>query len=398
MREKIFLLLTLVLPLFLNAEDQELLAKMKKMSLEEKAYQVMMINLPSSKDLASYIEKEFKKGVPAAVLLFKQNLEATPEETASYISRIKEIFKNMAVKHSFEPIMPLIALDNEGGSVFRTSSLTTYLPSARKIAEKMDVKSSEELFYILAQQMKLLGVDFNLAPLAECGNSLNEAFLKDRTFSTSKDKVVQFANSFIRGMNKAGILCSIKHFPGNGGDDPHGRSSSLSCTIEEFDDVYLYPFRQILNEKHSALSILLSHVSFSAIDSFPFCLSKKGIKEIIRERLKFDSLLLTDDIAMGALKKRGQSSDNAILALEAGSDMIMCSERKISPIIEAIVKKAKEDGTFLERLDEAVFHVLKAKQNIAKIDKDQNIPIAFDAKLFASLKQKGDSIISKIQK
>ena len=399
MRLKLFIYLLLIsfgLTAFSQSVD-DIISDISSMSLEEKAYQVMMLNISTSKKALTNIEKEFSKGIPGAILLFKQNLDSDPSVVRESIENIKLTFSAVAKNKKLKDLRPLIALDNEGGAVFRTSSLTTYLPSARKMASHFSISDAENLFYLVAQQMKMLGIDFNLAPVAECATDINTAFLRDRTFSSSQEHTLEFANAFIRAMNRASILCSIKHFPGNGNEDPHGSSPILKCSKKEFDEVYLLPFKKIIADGHPLLSILLSHVTFPVVEKVPFSLSKKGVKELLRKELGFSSLVLTDDIAMAALKSNVSSSENAILALEAGVDMIMCSDRRIGHIIDAIVKKAMEDKEFAKRLDEAVFRVIKTKHDIRLMEKKNESNFLFNEKLFYGLKQKGDAILKAIE-
>ena len=96
---------------------------------------------------------------------------------------------------------------------------------------------------------------------------------------------------------------------------------------------------------------------------------------------------------MGALKKRGSSSDNAILALKAGADMVMCSERRITDIIKTIVNEAKKDKAFASRLDEAVLNVLKTKEILFEIDSKNSFK--FNINHFNEAKEKADMIIKK---
>ena len=152
----------------------------------------------------------------------------------------------------------------------------------------------------------------------------------------------------------------------------------------------------MIEEGHPAIAMLLSHVEFSIVEDKPFCLSKTGIKDIVRKKLKFSSLILTDDIAMEALKMRASSADNAVLALEAGVDMIMCSERNVVKIIDTIVNKAKKDKVFLKRLDEACYNVLKAKKAI--FDSNLDNSKVFNKELFYSFKKQGDDIVERYLK
>ena len=372
--------------------SEDILTYVSKMTWEEKAYQIIMVGIPFKESPYNYIKKEFQQGIPGSVVLFKKNLKNTPLETKYYIDEIQNTFSSVATENNLIDIPPFIAIDNEGGTVFRTSDLTTFLPSATKIASSIkEVKKAEELYFLVAQQMKMLGINFNLAPVVECTTPQNKLFLTTRTFSSDVAITVDYANAFIKGMNRAGVLTSLKHLPGHGEGDTHKTSFILSCTKEEFEDFYLAPFKKVLEANHQAVSILLSHTSFPIVEDIPFSLSKKGITELVRGELNFQSLVLSDDIAMGALTKRASLSDNAVLALEAGIDMILVSGEKIDGVVKAIVKKAQNDENFRMRLDEATRHVLEMKQTLTNMD--VKTKLKFDNKLFYELKQKGDAII-----
>ena len=194
-------------------------------------------------------------------------------------------------------------------------------------------------------------------------------------------------------MTRSGILSCIKHFPGHGDVDTHIESFSLFCTKAELEQTYIFPFKRILGENHPFLSILLSHTSFPIVDDVPFSISKKGINELIRKELNFKSLLLSDDIGMGALKTKGNLDENAILAIEAGVDIVVSSKGKMSELVKAIVEKARIDAAFASRLDEAVWNILKMKETFFnKTNAQEN---KFDKKKFDQLKAKGDKIIFK---
>ena len=371
---------------------EDVMDKVSSMTIEEKAYQVMMVGIPFKENPTAYIKKEFQQGIPASVLLFKKNLQSTPLKTKEYIDELHESFASISNEKKLTHIAPLIAIDNEGGQVFRTANLTTALPSAEKIASSIqEPEKAEELYFLVAQQMKMLGINFNLAPVVECSTPENKLFLNTRTFSSDVDITVSYANAFIKGMSRAGVLTSLKHLPGHGAGDTHKDSFTLSCTKEEFEEFYLAPFKKILEAKHPAISILLSHTSFPIVEDIPFSISKKGITSIVRKKLGFASLLLSDDIAMAALTKRGSVSDNAIRALQAGIDMIVLSGQRVQEVAKAITKKAKNDESFRLRLDEATCRVLQLKHTLQNMDEKNKLK--FDNELFYELKQKGDAII-----
>ena len=195
-----------------------------------------------------------------------------------------------------------------------------------------------------------------------------------RTFSQEPEQAEQYAAAAVRGMQGAGILAAVKHFPGNSAADLHKGAAELTVDYEAFLSRYCSVFRPSITD--GAAAALISHITVPAIEAVPFCFSAKGIA-LLRNELSFSGLIITDDIAMQALNRNGASpEENAVRAIAAGCDMVMCSLSKIYPLIEAIAKKARTDIAFAKRLDEAVLHVLTAKQKVKLIDASK--PIAAD--------------------
>ena len=172
-------------------------------------------------------------------------------------------------------------------------------------------------------------------------------------------------------MQGADILAAVKHFPGNGTADLHKGAAELTVDYDTFLSRYCSVFRPSITG--GAAAVLISHITVPAIEAVPFCFSAKGIA-LLRNELGFSGLIITDDIAMQALNRNGASpEENAVRAIAAGCDMVMCSLSKIYPLIEAIAEKARTDIAFAKRLDEAVLHVLTAKQKLKLIDASKPI-------------------------
>ena len=335
-------------------------AVVSRLSLEEKAAQVLMVNIAGSKTADAKSIASFKGTVPGAILLFGYNIADTPQAVVDFLKSVVQGFQEAAHRSGHAFIPPLFALDNEGGTVYRTRRITVPLPAAEEIGKRFSVEETEELYRLLGQQMKELGLHLNLAPVAEAGTKETAAALGTRTFSTNPKQAGEYAAAAVRGMQKAGILAAVKHFPGNGAADLHKSAAELTVDYDTFLNRYCAAFRPSIND--GAAAILISHITVPVIEATPFCFSAKGVA-LLRNELGFSGLIITDDIAMQALKQNGASpEENAVRAIAAGCDMVMCSISNIYPLIEAIAAKAAADTAFAKRLDEAVLQVLTAKQ------------------------------------
>ena len=351
-----------------SASQQEKLLRtvIARLSLEEKAAQVLMVNIAGSKTADAKSIASFKGTVPGAVLLFGYNIADTPQAVSAFLESTVQSFQESALRSGHAFIPPLFALDNEGGTVYRTRRITIPLPAAEEIGIRFSVEETEELYRLLGQQMRELGLQLNLAPVAEAGTKETAAALGTRTYSMEPKQAGKYAAAAVRGMQKAGILAAVKHFPGNGAADLHKGTAELAVDYKTFLNRYCAPFRPSITDGTAA--VVISHITVPAIEAVPFCFSAKGIT-LLRNELGFSGLIITDDIVMQALKQNGASpEENAMRALTAGCDMIMCSLSKIYPLIEAIAEKAHSNAEFAKRLDEAVLQVLIAKQRAGLID------------------------------
>jgi glycosyl hydrolase, family 3 len=332
-----------------------------QLTLEEKAAQVLMVNIAGRTEADAASIAAFKGTVPGAIILFGYNIAETAQEVRSFLASANQQWEAAAhaAKYTFLP--PLYALDNEGGSVYRTRRITAPLPAAEEIGQRLSVEETEALYRQIGQQMKELGLQLNLAPVAEARTAQNQAALGSRTYSDKPETAAQYAAAAVRGMQDAGICATVKHFPGNGAADLHKGAAILETDYETFRTQYCASF--IPSIKAGAAAVLVSHITVPAVEAVPFCFSAKGIA-LLRNELGFSGLIITDDIAMQALRQNGATpAENAVRAIAAGCDMVMSSLPAVYPLISAIAEKARSDTEFAKRLDEAVLRVLTIKQN-----------------------------------
>ena len=334
---------------------REASATFSSMTVEEKASQVLMTGIDGKDAFPGYLLDHFRGVVPGAVLLFKYNIAGSPEGVHDYLESCDRAFLSLDPRSRV-----LFAIDHEGGDVFRTAGVTSTLPSARFVADHFSPERAEKLYDLSGVQLDSLGIGMNLAPVAECETSFNAAFLGTRAYSERAKIVEIYARAAVRGYKSAGVLTVLKHFPGNGVGDPHTGLPRLNVSRKDLLKKYAVTFKAVLADKPDA--VLVSHIVIPSVDRVPFCLSRAGVTGILRESLGFRGVIMTDDIAMAALSRNGyKPKDAAIAALRAGCDMIMISDRNISPIASVIASEARSDPAFAKRLDDAVSRILAMK-------------------------------------
>lgn len=244
-----------------------------------------------------------------AVILFARNYE-NPEQVADLIQSIRAV-RNGEI---------LIAVDQEGGRVQRFQNGFTRLPPAALY--EIEPEIAEVAGWLMAAELLAVGVDFSFAPVldVDCGVS---TIIGNRAFSKNAEVVTRLASEFRRGMVRAGMAATGKHFPGHGAV---ALDSHLTLPIDERDlatirQQDLQPFRQLIAD--GLEGIMPAHVLYSQIDSQPAGFSPFWIQTILREELGFDGVIFSDDLSMEGAASVGDFSERAKLALQAGCDMVL---------------------------------------------------------------------------
>ena len=293
--------------------------------------------------------------VPGGYLFFSYNVADSAQKVADFTASIQNWCQ------SNQTLPPLLAIDQEGGLVNRLRSVTSPLPSAQEVAETMTSQQAQELYRLQGSQMQHLGFHLNLAPVAEATSSHNQAFLDTRSYGPLP-QMEDFARAAIAGFQEGGIGAVAKHFPGNTNDDPHTGLPEIALSQQELQKLYLEPFRRILQES-KPWAVLMSHARTAVYDGeTPACLSRFWVTEMLRQDFGYEGLILSDDIFMAALEKNGFPPERSVMmAVEAGIDVIMLSEKKFGSVLKLILDKSREDESFKSLLDASVERILLAK-------------------------------------
>jgi beta-N-acetylhexosaminidase len=336
------------------------------------ASQVIMSGVDGSSLLSADMRRLFQECPPGAVMLFRYNLNTPPEEARSFIAQCVEAASVPADPSAPVIIPPLIAADHEGGQVHRFGPGITRLPAAafweglaKKEGREAALEALEAAAYESGLEIRDLGLTLSLAPVAEILNDDNRLFLEDRSFGSETGFTTAAAAAYIRGMERAGIGCVVKHFPGNSGTDPHTNVAVLSGSREELDRT-VQPFAALIRGAASGgppvAGIMVSHALVPAWDPERIgSLSPILINQWLRGDLGFRGIVLADDFSMAAASSPAGPEEAAVLSLAAGADMVMAWPSGLRKLHRAILA-ALERGTLTRsRLEEAAARIIREK-------------------------------------
>ncbi|MFH1811752.1 MAG: glycoside hydrolase family 3 N-terminal domain-containing protein [Pseudomonadota bacterium] len=339
------------------AADKPTAALLAAMSLEQKVGQLFLISVVG-RDVPRPSSAEVLRQVPVGgIILFSYNLRGGPAKVAALDASLQEIARTTGAGVPY-----LIAVDQEGGRVQRLQRGFTRLPAPR-ILGALPNDQLDALAHAVARQLLAVGVNMNLAPVVEASAGETDV-IGDRGFATSATAAAPKAAAFIAGTQRAGVLATAKHFPGNAGSevDPHRAMPTLSLDNDAIEAQLLPPFRAAIAAGVDA--IMVSHVEISALDADrPVALSPVVVQGLLRGQLGFTGLVCSDDLLMGAVVEKFDPAEAAILAVLAGTDLLMVSNPNVVPALHAAVVNAVRDGRIPEdQVDAAVQRQLLMKQ------------------------------------
>ena len=340
-------------------KEERLNARIAEMTLEEKVGQLFFVRCPETG-----VAEDVKNYHLGGLLLFGRDYKNAGGEWLT-----QDDFTAAVQSYQAAADIPLfIGSDEEGGTVTRASKnpnlFSAPLPSPQELytAEGMDGLLSTTRTY--NEQLKALGINVNFAPVCDVSTDKND-FIYARSFGKDAQTTADYIAKAVTEYEAAGVACVLKHFPGYGNNvDTHTGIAVDERSYETFETADLLPFSAGIAA--GAPFVLVSHNIVNCMDaSLPASLSPK-VHEILRGTLGFDGLIVTDDLAMDAVKSYAQDGSVAVLALQAGNDMIVTTDYRtqIPQVIAAV-----QSGEIDEReIDAHVYRVLHEKQAIGLID------------------------------
>ena len=318
----------------------------KNMSLKEKVGQLFLVRY--NKDDVEYLSNFY----PGGYILFAKDFQ----------NNTKEQMKKEIETDQKESKFPLImAVDEEGGYVTRVSRFKQYRDvkflSPRTYYNQGGYALVEQIEKEKATLLKDLGINLNLAPVSDISTSSND-FIYSRAFQGNTEDTSNFVKNMVKYANNNKINSCLKHFPGYGNNkDTHTGIAIDERSYEEIENNDYKPF--IAGIEENVPSILVSHNIVKSIDSeYPASLSKK-VNDELRNKLNYTGIIMTDDLAMDAVKEYVSNNTSATLAVNAGNDMIITSD--FLTMKNEVLNSVEEGKIQEETIDKAVTRVIAWK-------------------------------------
>ena len=340
---------------------QELEDRLASMTLAEKVGQLFFLRCPSSGAEAAVAQYHL-----GGILLFTQDYKDASGNWLTQDAFAEKLAALQAAAESDTGIPLLIGSDEEGGTVTRASRNPNLFPS--KFPSPQSLFETVGLEGLLADtqqynsRLHSLGITVNFAPVCDVSTNPKD-FIYERSFGQNAQTTADYIAQVVAAMSDAGIASVLKHFPGYGSNaDTHTGIAVDERPYEQFLAEDYLPFAAGIGA--GAPFVLVSHNIVTCLDSsYPASLSAAW-HEQLRSHLGFEGVILTDDLDMGAVKAYADGGNIAVLALQAGNDMIVCSDlTQIGAVIAAV-----QDGTLSEKtIDSACRRVLAAKQSLLLI-------------------------------
>ncbi len=320
---------------------------MNTMSLEEKVGQMFLVRYPDNN-----VIQEIKTDTPGGYILFSKDFDGQTKNS---------ILKELNECQEASKVDLLLGVDEEGGTVVRVSNHTAF--RSTKFLSPQSLWKKGQLPLILSDSkekselLKSIGLNMNLAPVADVSTSPND-FIYARSYGRGAEKTATYVSELINTMNESGMISTMKHFPGYGNNtDTHTGIAIDERPYSTFETSDFLPFKSGIEAKGP--TILVNHNVVKCMDeSKPASLSEK-VHDILRKDLEFSGIVMTDDLAMDAVKTYVENGEAAVQAVIAGNDMIISSDFVTQK--NQVVNAVKNGKISEEIINKAVRRILALK-------------------------------------
>lgn len=332
--------------------------KLNEMTLKEKLGQLVMIGFDGYEynDHIRTLVEEYKV---ANVILFNRNVK----DIEQLVKLNKKIYEEI-LKHT--NTIPLISIDQEGGIVTRIMNGATFCPGNMTISATEDSDNAYKIGKIMGEELLKLGINFNLAPSLDVNNNPLNPVIGVRSYGDNPEIVSEFGNAYIKGLQEYGIIATAKHFPGHGDTnvDSHLGLPTVEHSMERLENVELVPFKKAI--ENGVRGIMSAHIIFKVLDDVPGTLSEKVLTGLLREKLGFEGLIVSDCMQMKAIDNLYTTEKGTAMGIKAGLNVACIShslEKQLGGL-KALEEAINTGEISMELIDERVERVLKAKREV----------------------------------
>jgi beta-N-acetylhexosaminidase len=368
--------------------------------IRRKAGRLLFIGLPGTR-LDKRLREMLREVRPGGVILFGRNVESA-EQVALLNAQIRDALGGRVI----------IGVDQEGGLVDRFRDICEPMPPAKAVRLAGRTELARKFGELSARALRLLGFNMNFAPVLDLKGGNEENGLRGRTFGETPGEVARLAGAYLDGLQAHKIVGCGKHFPGLGGSqvDSHRRLPVVTHSWAEILEHDLVPFLDLMFHRPGERlhSVMVSHAAFPEVSEFlqawfrrtaelpsledfaqiPATISNNVVMRMLRTAFKYDGLVITDDMEMGAVVQTLSVAEASLRAIEAGSDMILICEQEANfkaarDLICGAVAEGRINVAVLDKANRRIDRVLDLAGSYEHFDADEFNSIS---RQFAELK------------
>ena len=344
-------------------EPDPLAEQLAAMTVEEKVGQLLIGGFEGTEigDQATRLVQEYQVG---GLILYGRNI-AGAGQLVTLTNGLKAL--------NGDGIPLFLSIDQEGGGVDRMPPEVRRTPGAYCVGQTGSVPAAQSYGDVLAAECAAFGLNLDFAPVLDVWSNPGNTVIGQRAFSADARTVAGLGPAAARRMMDQGIIPAVKHFPGHGDTvvDSHVGLPVVDKSLEELEKTELIPFRAAIQSAGTdgqVPAVMVAHILLTQLDpERPASLSPAVVTGLLREELGFAGAVLTDDLTMGAVTQSYGLGEAAVLAVEAGCDILLvCHGPDSVPAVRTALLEAAASGRITaERLDESVYRILRLKTEYA---------------------------------
>jgi beta-N-acetylhexosaminidase len=288
----------------------------KRSELEAKLAQMFIVGVPGT-ELAAPTEQFLQEYQPGGVIYFAHNFE-----TPALLAEMSDSIQNTRDRARNLPLF--VGVDHEGGKVQRFRKPFTHFPEPAALGEIASPKLAFMVAEVMAKELRSVGVNLDFHPLCDIHTRANNPVIGRRAFGSDDELVSRMASAMVRGFVANKLIACVKHFPGHGDTtvDSHLELPKVDRSWEQLMQRELKPFARAIKSRVDM--VMTAHILNAALDPiYPATLSFSTITNGLRKELRYNKIVITDDMTMQAVEKSFGEEDKIALAINAGCDILL---------------------------------------------------------------------------
>ncbi|WP_054956453.1 glycoside hydrolase family 3 protein [Paenibacillus dakarensis] len=337
-------------------QEDKALAMLNGLSLEEKVGQLVIVGIEGT-TMDHFSSKLLDTYHVGGFIFFKDNLKNVDQSV--------KMFNSLKKANENNPVPLWMSIDEEGGRVSRMPDPILRLPASGIVGKQNDPLVAQEAGSLIGRRLKGFGLNMAFAPVLDVNSNPDNPVIGDRSYGSSPELVGRLGAAAMKGIQDTGVVSAVKHFPGHGDTsvDSHVHLPVVSNSMSRLNQIELVPFKRAIDE--GAEVVMVAHLLVSSIDpDTPSSYSEPVISGLLRDKLGYDGVVITDDMVMGAVDNGVINiGEAAVRSILAGTNIVLVGHdySKEEAVITSLLKAVKSNRISEEVLNDRVLTTLRLK-------------------------------------